>query len=142
MEINYLTVLGAGVIAMILGSLWYSPILFGKKWMKLNGVTEADLADPVKCKELQKDMIPTMLIQFVMVLLLAYILTHFIKAWTGSSGIETALWIWLGFIVPTLASSVLWTNETRSIKVSRFLIQAVYNLVLLIIFGYVLQTWG
>ena len=92
--------------------------------------------------KMQREMIPTYIIQFVMSLTLVYVLVHFIKGWTDVSGIEAALWIWLGFVVPTLASSVLWTNESRNDKFSRFAVQAGYNLVLFVAFGCILGVWG
>lgn len=39
METNYLAVLGAAFVPMIIGSIWYGP-LFGKAWMKEMGFTE------------------------------------------------------------------------------------------------------
>src|SRR4030095_4660227 len=39
-EINMWAVLAAGVASMILGGLWYSPVLFGKAWSAASGVTE------------------------------------------------------------------------------------------------------
>ena len=40
-EINVWAVLAAGVSSMVLGGLWYSPVLFGKAWSAASGVTEA-----------------------------------------------------------------------------------------------------
>ena len=40
-EINVWAVLAAGVSRMVLGGLWYSPVLFGKAWSAASGVTEA-----------------------------------------------------------------------------------------------------
>jgi hypothetical protein len=40
-EINMLAVLAAGASSMILGALWYSPLLFGKAWSAASGVSEA-----------------------------------------------------------------------------------------------------
>lgn len=39
-QVNYLAVLAAAVSAFLLGGLWYSPVLFGKTWMRLSGITE------------------------------------------------------------------------------------------------------
>lgn len=39
-ELNYLAVAAAAVLNMVLGALWYSPILFAKPWMALNNLTE------------------------------------------------------------------------------------------------------
>lgn len=41
--INYLAVLVAALSTFILGGLWYSPMLFGKAWMRANNFAEADL---------------------------------------------------------------------------------------------------
>jgi Protein of unknown function (DUF1761) len=39
-EINVWAVLAAGLSSMVLGGLWYSPVLFGKAWSAASGVTE------------------------------------------------------------------------------------------------------
>ena len=38
--VNYLAVLAAAVSAFVLGGLWYSPLLFAKKWMAYTGHAE------------------------------------------------------------------------------------------------------
>ena len=37
-DINYLAVLIAALASYVLGALWYSPVLFGKLWMKLSKI--------------------------------------------------------------------------------------------------------
>ena len=37
--INYLAVLVAGIVIFVLGGLWYSPVLFAKRWIALQGRT-------------------------------------------------------------------------------------------------------
>jgi hypothetical protein len=39
-EINIGAVLAAGASSMLLGGLWYSPVLFANAWMRESGVTE------------------------------------------------------------------------------------------------------
>src|SRR5687767_12142586 len=39
-NINVWAVLAAGLSSLILGGLWYSPVLFGKAWSAASGVTE------------------------------------------------------------------------------------------------------
>ena len=41
--INYFAVLAAALSTFVLGGVWYSPVLFGKSWMRANGFTDADL---------------------------------------------------------------------------------------------------
>jgi hypothetical protein len=40
--VNYLAVLAAAASAFVLGGLWYSPILFAKKWMAYTGHADCD----------------------------------------------------------------------------------------------------
>ena len=40
MEINYLAILVAAIVPMVLGFIWYNPILFGNVWMREAGMTE------------------------------------------------------------------------------------------------------
>ena len=49
-QINYLAVITAAVSAFLLGGLWYSPALFGKRWMALCGMTEERAAQANQAK--------------------------------------------------------------------------------------------
>lgn len=138
MEVNYVVIIGGAVLSMIVGSIWYGP-LFGKKWMEICGVSDADVE---KRKQMQKEAMPLYGIQFVLALLQLYILAHFVKGWEDVSGIESALWIWLGFVMPTIAGSAMWNNDSATIKWARFLIQSGYQLVIFLLYGYILGVWG
>ena len=41
--VNWLAVLAATVAAFVLGGLWYSPLLFGKKWQAAARLSDAQL---------------------------------------------------------------------------------------------------
>lgn len=43
-HLNWLAVLAAALSTFVLGGLWYSKALFGRAWMEVNGLTDADLA--------------------------------------------------------------------------------------------------
>ncbi|SEC36250.1 Protein of unknown function [Tenacibaculum sp. MAR_2009_124] len=43
METNYFAILGAAFIPMIMGFLWYGPMLFQKAWMKEMNFTQKDV---------------------------------------------------------------------------------------------------
>ena len=43
MEISWLAVIAAGASSLVLGGIWYSPILFAGQWMKLAGLSEEQL---------------------------------------------------------------------------------------------------
>lgn len=40
MEFNFIAILVAALVPMVLGFIWYGPMLFQKAWMKESGVTE------------------------------------------------------------------------------------------------------
>jgi len=42
-DVNYLAVALAALSAFVLGGLWYSPLLFSKAWVRLNGFNEEEL---------------------------------------------------------------------------------------------------
>ena len=43
-KINYFAVLVAALSTFVLGGLWYSPLLFGKAWMRVNNFSDTDVA--------------------------------------------------------------------------------------------------
>ena len=137
MDINLWAVLGCGIASMILGFIWYGP-LFGRTWMKIIGVNPND-------KEAQKEMGKGMgllyLTSFLLALFEAYVMAHFILAWQDAPGVITALWLWAGLIIPTVAGACMWNNDSKNIAWSRFLVQGGYQLVLFVIFGLILGYW-
>lgn len=138
-EINYLAVLSCAVISMIIGGIWYGP-LFGKKWMEIIGV---DKLSEIERKEMQKSAMPLYGVQFVLAVLQAYILAYYIGigSWIEISGVSNALLIWGAFIMPTLAGASMWNNNPTKIKWAQFLIQAGYQFLLFVIFGFILFLW-
>src|SRR3989344_4857515 len=133
--INYLAVLVSAVIGMVIGALWYSPLLFGKLWMRLSGMTEKQLNEAKK-----KGMGKMYLIAFIAVLLMTYVLAHFVDytdSNTFTKGMQTGFWLWLGFFVPILVGSVLWENKSFKL----YLLNVIHYLVVLIILGGILAVW-
>ncbi len=135
MEINHWVILGCAVLAMVAGGLWYGP-LFGKQWMAIIGLS-ADCSGDGNGKK----MLPLYLVQFLLVIFQLYVLAYVVTAGKytfGMSSVAASLWIWAGFILPTLAGSSMWTADSASVKWSRFLIQTGYQFVVAAIFGFIL----
>lgn len=96
-DINYWAVLLAAASTMVVGSIWYTPKLFGGPWMKMTGV-----------KTNQKMSAGAMVWMFgsvfVASLVTAYVLAHvtflahaFFNNSFLSDALQTAVWLWLGF---------------------------------------------
>jgi len=101
----------------------------------------ADSKDKKAREKMQKEAGPLYGIQFLLVLFQVFVLAFYIKGWGEAGGIENALWIWAAFIVPTLAGSAMWNNDSNKVKFSRFMIQAGYQLILFVTFGFILGVW-
>lgn len=43
MEFNWIAHLLSALIPLVIGAIWYSPRVFGNTWMKVSGVTEAQI---------------------------------------------------------------------------------------------------
>jgi hypothetical protein len=135
MKIKYPAVIVATLVHFLLGGVWYSPLLFGNKFVQLVNWS------PQKIQQMQSEgHAKELMIAFVMSLILVYILAHFVqytKATNVAGGIQTAFWLWLGFIVTTHVPTVLF--EGRSFGL--FLINVAYQFVGCALAGVILSVW-
>ena len=133
-SVNYLAVFVATITSFIVGALWYGP-LFGKQWMKLEGFT------PESMKSIKLKLGHAMGLGFVSTLIMVCVLAHFAIAW-GAEGVmgafQLTFWVWIGFIVTTLAGSVLW--EGKSAKL--FLFNIIYQFISIFVASLVLVLWA
>lgn len=130
--VNYLAVFMAAVASMILGALWYSPLLFGKVWMHASKMSEKDIK--------KANMGKAYGLTFIASLLTAYILAHFVdylEASTLSLGFIAAFWIWLGFYTTSSLDSVLWENKSWTL----YIINIAYRLLSLVVMASILVLW-
>lgn len=141
MEVNLMLILVCGVIAMVVGMFWYGPLLFGKAFIKANDWPDWETLSSEEKKIKQKEMSWLYLVQFIFTLIQLYVLAHFVQGWTDVSGVEVAIWLWLGFIAPTVASNLIWSMTTLRKRVILFGIIGGYQLVCMTIFGYILSHW-
>lgn len=141
--INYLAVLVCGVVSMVLGFLWYGP-LFGKQWMKFNGISTAD-AERFRADPSSKRMMNTnYAVQIVGSLVMAYVLAHslvfastYLQISGLNAGLQAGFWSWLGFVAPVTLGSVLWDRKPLMLWV----INSSYVLVQLLLMGVILALW-
>ncbi len=126
--------LTCAVLSMVIGAIWYGP-LFGKKWMEVIGANPKDLEER---KKMQQGAGKLYLIQFLLTFFQVLVLIHLIADTTKVSGFERSLWIWAAFVMPVIAGTAMWNNDSAKIAWARFLIQSGYQLFLFIIFGLII----
>ncbi len=127
LEVSYLGVFLAAIAAMIVGGLWYSPLLFGNHWVKLMGYSKADVEAAKK-----KGMARGYALGFVSALLTSWVLALLIL-WFGATNYaaaaQLAFWVWLGFNVTIFLHNIAWENKPWGL----FVINALHNLVSLLV---------
>lgn len=138
-SVNYLAVVVAALLSMVLGSLWYGP-LFGKPWMKMMGLNKEKLS-----KMSSSEMGKLYGIQFIGSLVMAYVLTHsiaFASEYLGISGVNAGIqggfYNWLGFVAPVTLTTVLWEGKPWKL----WLLNNGYYLTLLVMMSVVLSVWS
>lgn len=137
MDINYLAVIVCAVLSMVTGYVWFGP-MFGKKWLEVIKAKPEDLAAR---KEMQKKAGPLYGVQFVLSLFQIWILAQFISGSLEGMGLTNSLWIWAGFVMPTIAGASMWNNDSAKVSWTRFWLQSVYQLLNFVIFALVLSFW-
>jgi len=137
MSVNMLAVLVAGVATMVLGFVWYSPILFAKPWMREMGY---DPNDKEKMKEMQKGAGMTYGLSFVASLLSAFVLAKVLglRPLEGALyGIKIGVAVWAGFVATVQLTSALFTKNSAKL----FFINTGYQLVCYVAMGVILAVW-
>ena len=103
--VNYLAVIVAAVLAMVIGFAWYSPRVFGDRWMAYLGTTQAQLGNPGPMG---------MAVGVVSALLNAWVLAVLamnLGATTISHGVMLGVLCWLGFMATITAAQISFEKK-------------------------------
>ncbi len=114
-EYEWVPILLATAIYMFVGAIWYSPLLFGPD---------------CPCKPVRYAIPWTALVGFFTAFFLAFF-EGYLSVTTVLDGMFVGLCAWLGFVLPTLFSAVIWEQQS----VRRFLIHASYRCIALVSMG-------
>ncbi len=130
--IHFFAILGATVTRVVIGALWYSPALFLNTWLKLAGVTEAQMKEGMG-KAVAVDVVGSFIMAFVLVHAVRYA-----GATTTPEGMAVGFFNWLGFVAVVTIGTV--TYERKPFKL--FLLNNGYFLISLVVMGAILAVWG
>lgn len=135
--ISLWSVLVAAVAAMILGFVWYSPILFANPWMRLMGV---DPNDKAKLAEMRKGAGKLYGLAFVASIVSALVLAKIIAITTVNTipyGMKIGFAVWLGFVTTVQLTGALFGKQ----PIKLYLINTAYQLVCYLVMGAILAVW-
>lgn len=131
MIINHWAVLACAVFSLLLGAVWYSPLLFYRAWKRENGLTDEQLksAKPLK----------THGISFLLAYLMAYNLAFFL----GDAHTDWQWGITAGFLAGFgWAAAIFTTIALFEQKSWRYIgINASYIIVYFTGIGFILGLW-
>ncbi len=127
-EINWLAVMLATISTMVVGSIWYTPKVFGHKWEKLARI------DPRHRASAPKAIGITVVVSLVTAYVLAHV-TYLSNNFFGHSflqdAISTAFWAWLGFTAARFITHDAFENRPWQLT----LMNVAHELVTLMVMG-------
>ena len=130
---NYLAVLAAGVAGFVFGALYYTAL--AKPWMAALGKTEEEIKANMSPVPYVIAGIAQLLIAFMLACVIGHLGTDMT---TVRNGLITAFFIWLGFILTTMAVNHAFQGAKRSLT----LIDSGHWLGVLLIQGLVIGLFG
>lgn len=130
-DLNYVAVLVAAAAYFLVGAVWYSPMLFGKAWMKALGRT-----GPVKMGHGAMPYVAAVLGSLAAAFTLAY-LNQLVFTDGAMDAVMTALLVWFGLILWAQLSDVLFQGQAASLAA----INAGFRLVGFVLMGVILGSW-
>jgi hypothetical protein len=132
-RISYLAMVAALVAAAMVSSVWYSPLLFGKQWMELSGMSPAG---PTHTTIHAWKFFVDGVREFVVIYVLAGLVNGLgIVNWRGA--LNLGFWVWLGFPVQMLVGASLWDNKPWALD----LIHAGDWLIKMLLIALILAKW-
>ena len=138
MSVNLWAVLAAAVVAMVIGFLWYSPLLFARPWMMAMGYSPDDKD---KVSEMRKSAGRLYGITLLTNLLSAFVLGKIIYHLAiGSAlyGMKAGLAVWAGFVMTVQLTDKLFSQRPLNL----LLINTGYQLVSYLAMGAILGVWA
>jgi len=126
-SINWLAVLVAGIVHIVVSLVYFQPVFFGKAWVELTGK---------EMKPAARWMPAGVAAHLVCVLVLA-VIVNLANATTLLEGVAVAILVWIGFIVTLEAGELVW----EKIPFKLFLIRIGDHLLTLSLAGAILVLW-
>ncbi len=130
--VNPVGVLLAAVATFLIGMLWYSPILFAKPWVALNGYT------PDKLEALKKSAPKAYAVSFLAYLVLGVGIAAIVRGGPALEGLWKAVQLWVFIVMPVSLTGLVFSDR----RFGAWLIDAMYQFVYFAAMGAILSRWG
>lgn len=137
MVLNFWPILAATVAMFAVGVFWYS-VPFRKKWGEIHGFDKLSKSEQQK---LMKESGPTYVVQLLVTVVSAWVLAALISQLPNVAPTTVAFWVWLGFVMPSQVSAVLFSRTEKRYKLQQVLIMSGEALVHLLVAAWVISLF-
>ncbi|GAB2449604.1 hypothetical protein HD599_002070 [Conyzicola lurida] len=134
-EINYIAVVLATLSSMVVGSIWYTPKVFGTYWMKAANITHTGEA-----KDAVRPIVITVLVSFVTAWVLAgsaYISWDFYGGSFFVNSLVTAIILWAGFTAARFITHDAFDGRPTGLTV----LNVAHEFVTIVIMSIIIGVW-
>lgn len=129
--VNYLAVVVAAIVAMVIGFAYYSPQAMGNRWMSYLGTTRAQLGNP-EPSGMAAGAIASLLNAWVLALLALNL-----GATDAGSGAMLGFLCWLGFMATITAAGVAFLKQPWGLWV----VNNIHNVIVQIVMAMIVTVW-
>jgi hypothetical protein len=133
--INYIAVVLATVSSMIVGSIWYTPKVFGNYWMKKSGVTPSG-----NSKDAIRPIVITLIVSFITAWVLAGAIWISFEFYGGSflvNALLTAAILWAGFTAARFITHDQFDGRAPGLT----LLNSAHELVTVLVMALIIGVW-
>jgi len=134
LSVNLYALLSAALGVIVLGGLWYSPLLFGRPWQRALQAASVEGQASLMVAPAQLFLVPVNALAMAVAL---WLLFAWMDVQTVILGIVVAALMWAGFGLPAFIWQQLYGN--RPIQI--LLIDSGYQLLSAVVTGAILSAW-
>jgi ABC-type multidrug transport system fused ATPase/permease subunit len=134
-DINYWAVILATLSSMVVGSIWYTPRVFGNYWMKTSGVQPSGRAADAVIP-----MVVTVLVSFITAWVLAgavFISQNFYGGSFLGNSVVTGLVLWAGFTAARFVTHDAFDRRPSGLTI----LNISHELVTVVIMSLIIGVW-
>jgi hypothetical protein len=134
--VNWLAVVLATLSSMLVGAVWYARPVFGRRWMKLVGLKDEDVAGNAVLP-----LAITLVVSFLTALVLAGTATIVQAYYQGNFLLDTlvtALIVWIGFTAARFITHDLFERRPSSLTV----LNLAHELVTIVVMALIIGAFG
>lgn len=134
-SINYIAVVLATLSSMLIGSIWYTPKVFGNYWIKVTGVTMSGNG-----KDAIRPILITVVVSFITAWVLAGAVSISFEFYGGSflvNSLLTALILWAGFTAARFITHDAFDGRPTGLTV----LNVAHELVTIMVMALIIGVW-